>query len=233
MTMPESGSRAGVLVLSIAYPIAAHVAISRRSVVVTALAIAILAALWIIPSVVRGRIAAWIALPVIGYVCWRLAHAQGAAVALYLPPVLIQGFMAWVFGRTLVAGDVPLIARLVRVLHATDTEPVDPAVWPYARRLTMAWTALFVGLAAVNFILASIAMPDGLISLAGYDPPVSVPQHVWSLFANLLNYLIIGVFFAVEHAYRRHRFPKQPYRNLADFVRRSFAAGPELFGRHR
>ena len=231
--MPSSAPKISALVLAFAYPVAAHLAIARRSVGLTALAIGILATLWIIPALGRGRIAAWVALPPIAYACWLIAHVQAAAIALYLPPVLIQGFLAWVFGRTLVEGEVPLIARLVHVLHATDSEPVDAAVWPYARRLTAAWTVLFIALAVVNFTLAAIATPDGLLSIAGFQSPVTVPQHVWSLFANLLNYIIVGVFFGVEHLYRRQRFPRQPYRNLVDFLRRSYAVGPQLFGRNR
>jgi len=199
----------------------------------TAVAIAILAALWLVPLLARGRTLAWIAAPAIAYVCWRLAHAQAAAIALYLPPVLIPAFLAWIFGRTLTTGEVPLLARLVQVLHASDVEPVDPDIWPYARRLTVAWTALMIALAIVNLVLAAIATPDGLMSIAGLEPPVTVPQHVWSMFANLINYAIVGGFFMLEYAYRRQRFPRQPYRNVVDFVRRFIAAGPHLFGRDR
>ena len=38
--------------------------------------------------------------------------------------------------------------------------------------------------------------------------------------ANLIEYLIVAAFFAIEYAYRRQRFPRQPYRNMFDFVRR-------------
>ena len=53
------------------------------------------------------------------------------------------------------------------------------------------------------------------------------------MFANVFNYAIVGVFFIIEYTYRRQRFPRQPYRNVIDFVRRFIAAGPQLFGRDR
>ena len=42
---------------------------------------------------------------------------------LYLPPVLVPAFLAWVFGQTLLPGRTPLIEQLVHVLHAPDAVP--------------------------------------------------------------------------------------------------------------
>ena len=68
-------------------------------------------------------------------------------------------------------------------------------------------------------------------SPAAITPPVTVPQEWWSLFANLIGYLIVAAFFVIEYAYRRRRFPRQPYRNMLDFLRRMLAAMPRLLGR--
>ena len=43
--------------------------------------------------------------------------------------------------------------------------------------------------------------------------------------------LIVVAFFAVEYAYRRRRFPQQPYRNMLEFVQRLLASLPGLVGR--
>jgi len=51
------------------------------------------------------------------------------------------------------------------------------------------------------------------------------------LFANLIAYVIVVAFFAVEYAYRRRRFPQQPYRNMLEFVQRLLASLPGLVGR--
>jgi hypothetical protein len=82
--------------------------------------------------------------------------------------------------------------------------------------------------AAANTVLALIASPQGLLLAAGFTPPVTVPLEVWSLFANVLNYLIVGAFFVLEYGYRRRRFPQQPYRHIFDFLRRAGAAGPAV-----
>jgi hypothetical protein len=42
-------------------------------------------------------------------------------------------------------------------------------------------------------------VPDGLLAAAGLQPPFTVPLEVWSLFANVLNYLFVGALFAVEY----------------------------------
>ncbi len=68
---------------------------------------------------------------------------------------------------------------------------------------------------------------------SGYQPPVAVSHEGWSLFTNLIAYVLVVAFFAVEYAYRRRRFPRQPYRNMFDFLRRVLAAMPRLLTRPR
>lgn len=209
------------------YPLTAHFAAARHSVALTLLAIALLAAVVLIPSLLRGSAAAWLTVPAVGGGLWLLGHSHINHLALFLPPVLVPAFMAWVFGHTLAHNQVPLIERIVRLLHPPDTPP-QADVWPYARRLTLAWTLLFTGIAAVNLVLGLVASPGGLLLAAGVRPPFTVTQESWSLFANLIGYLLVGVFFVGEYAYRRRRFPEQPYRNLFDFIGRMLAATPRL-----
>lgn len=216
-------------VLAFAYPVLAHFAIARSSAALTIAAIALLATLSFLPGMLRGRIGAWLALPVVGFGCWWLSQASMPILPLYAPPVVVPAFLAGVFGQTLMQGRTPLISQLILAMHPQE-EP-EHGVWPYARRLTLAWTMLFVALAAFNFALAALADPDGLLLAGGITPPVSVPQSWWSLFTNLIDYLIVASFFVIEYAYRRHRFPQQPYRNMFDFLRRMLTALPRLIGR--
>ena len=139
--------------------------------------------------------------------------------------MLIPAFLAWVFGHTLARDRTPLIAQLVQLLHPPQ-DSIDAAVWPYARRLTLAWTILLLMIALTNLVLAALVTPDGLLIAAGIAPRLTVSQDQWSLFANLIGYLLIVAFFVVEYAYRRRRFPQQPYRNFFDFLRRTIAASP-------
>jgi uncharacterized membrane protein len=139
--------------------------------------------------------------------------------------------MGWLFGQTLLPGRTPLIAQLIRHMHSGGEREPEPDVWRYARTLTQVWTLLFIAIATVNLVLAAVASPDGLLLAAGIAPPFTAPQVWWSLFANVIGYLIVAALFVIEYAWRRHRFPEQPYRNMFDFLRRMAAAMPRLIGR--
>lgn len=216
--------------LGVAYPLLAHVAIATGSPALTLAAVGVLALLVLGPGLVRGRIVAWILALLAAGAMVLLYRAGAESLPLYAPPVLITAAMAWLFGHTLRPGSRPLIERLVRLLHAPD-EQLDPAIATYARRLTLAWTLLFVALSLVNLALALCATPGGLLLAAGVEPPVRVPREVWSAFANLLNYVILGAFFVAEYFFRRRVFPQQQYRNIFDFTARAMKVGPQLFRR--
>lgn len=226
--MPEPAAvRPLTTLLAVAYPIVTHVAIARGSTTLTVAAIALLALAILLRPLSLGRVSAWIALAAVLAGCWWLSSSSLSVLPLYVPPILIPAFMAWLFGHTLTAGRTPLIAQVIRALHGPDSEPPSEA-WPYARQLTLAWTIFFVGLAAMNFLLAALATPHGLLLAAGVAPPITVPQEWWSWFANVIGYLLVAAFFGIEYAYRRRRFPQQPYRNVIDFLRRLPAAMPRV-----
>jgi uncharacterized membrane protein len=216
--------------LAFAYPVLTHLAVTRDSTELTIVAVGLLATIALLPGLVRGAPAAWLAVPIVGAACWWLSRVAVPVLPLYLPPVIVPAFLAYVFGNTLIQGRTPLIAQLIRVLHTEGDEP-ESAVWSYARRLTAAWTALFVALAVFNLALAALAEPDGLLRASGVRPQLSVSRELWSLFTNLIEYLVVAALFLVEYAYRRLRFPRQPYRNLFDFLRRLVAAMPRVIGR--
>jgi uncharacterized membrane protein len=214
--------------LSFAYPVLAHFAIARNSAGLTIAALTLLAAVSLLPGLARGAIGAWLAVPLVGAASWWLSSVEQPLLALYLPPIVVPAFLAGVFGNTLRPGRTPLISQLIRLLHAPGDDEPESAVWVYARRLTAAWTALFVTLATFNLLLAAFVEPDGLLRASGIEPRLAVSHEVWSLFTNLLEYLLVAAFFVVEYAYRRQRFPRQPYRNMFDFLRRTVAAMPRI-----
>jgi uncharacterized membrane protein len=211
--MQFSPTRQVTTACAFAYPLVAHLAVARSSARLTIAAVALLTLSALLRSLTQGRLAAWLAVPLLIGGCWWLVHSSMQVLPLYLPPVLVPAFLAWIFGQTLLPGRTPLIERLVHLLHGPGAIPED-AVLVYARHLTLAWTMLFIGLAATNLFLAIFAEPQQ-----------------WSLFANLIAYVIVFVFFIAEYAYRRRRFPQQPYRNVLEFVQRVFANLPVLVGR--
>ncbi len=113
------------------------------------------------------------------------------ALALYLPPIAIPAFLAWVFGRTLLPGRRPLIQRFAEEVMGRH----EPAREGYMRGLTWFWALLLSALALEAALLAVFASPV-----------------TWSLFANGINYIIVVAAFAGEFALRCWRFglPERP-----------------------
>ena len=227
MSLLPQVRRITAVALVVAYPLFAHAASLLNSPGLTVASVAILAAAMLVRPLTEGRRWAWLATPAVALAIVGLWRIDAAALVLYLPPILLNVFLAWLFGHTLLRTSTPLIERLVRLLQPPG-EPPEPAIVHYARRLTLLWTALFVLLAAVNLGLAACVAPGGLLEAANIRAPLSVSREAWSLFANVLSYAILVVFFLLEYTYRRRRFPGRPYRNLADFLRRAAAAGPAL-----
>jgi len=213
-----------MLLMGASYPVLAHLATLSARPDLIAASISVLVILVLLPALRQGRWLAWATLAAAACGLY-VALAAGRAVSLLLlPPVLLNGFMAWVFGRTLRDGRMPLIEIAARAMRGPGAR-LDDDVVAYARGVTQAWTGLFVVLAVVNLVLAMLARPAGLLVVAGFDPAVSVPLSAWSLFANLLSYLLIAALFAIEFVVRARRFPHQPYSGVIDFTRRLAAQG--------
>lgn len=225
---PESQVRRSTAVaLAVAYPILAHLASVLESRAWTLASVAVLCAAALGRPLAEGRQAAWLALPLVGVVVAALARLDAVALLLFFPPVLLNAYLAWLFGHTLASGSTPLIERLVRLLQPPGV-PFEAGVIEYARRLTGLWTGLFLLFGTTNLVLAALATPGGLLETAGIRAGVRLPLEAWSLFANVLNYLIVAALFLIEFAWRRRRFPGRPYRNLPDFLRRAAAVAPAL-----
>ena len=217
----------GRAALVLAYPLVAHFGVIQNSVTLIAIALGLLIVMPMVPALGRGSVVAWVVLLPVLVGLWYLSRSTHATLPLYIAPVLVPGFMAGVFGSTLLAGQVPLIEQLIRIMEAGREEP-EPEVLAYAHQLTRAWTLFFVLLSLTNLVLGGLAEPDGMLLAAGITPPVTVPELWWSLVANLIGYLLVAAFFLIEYAYRRHRFPRQPYRNMLEFFVKVLAAMPRL-----
>jgi uncharacterized membrane protein len=114
-------------------------------------------------------------------------EAARLAPALVLPPLLANLAMCWVFGRTLAPGREPLLTRLCRFAHGE----IPDAYARYTAALTRLWTAVFALLAVASVALA-----------------LAADLAVWSWFANVGSYAILGALFLGEHVYRGIRFPE-------------------------
>lgn len=229
--MHDSSHRLIAVVCALSYPLLAHASIALNSAQLAAGAIALLcaAALW--PALGRGSAGAWFAACALGFMCLLIASTRSAHLPLYAPPVIIPASLSWMFGRTLLNGRTPLIAQLVHAMRRPQDAQPAPEVWVYAKRLTQLWTLVLAVLATTNLTLAAIASPEGLLLSAGVEPPVVVSQQTWSWCANVLGYVLVAALFVIEYAWRRRRFPDQPYRNIVDFLQRAAIAMPALIAR--
>lgn len=105
----------------------------------------------------------------------------GGHIALFLPPLVFNLALAIAFASTLRAGAVPLVEPFMRKYRGAS---VTPAQVRLARALTWAWTVFFFAMAACAAYLAAFASLEA-----------------WSLFANLLNYLFVGLMFVGQFIY--------------------------------
>lgn len=106
---------------------------------------------------------------------------SNAALLQRIPPVIIACGLAWVFGRTLLPGRIPLISRIGRRMRGELPAPVAR----YGHRLTVVWTLFFVLLGLECLLLGLFATP-----------------FWWSLFTNFINYGLVALLFIVEYPIR-------------------------------
>lgn len=217
------------VLLALAYPLFSHLASLRSDGGWAAVAMADIVLLVLLEPLLKRR---WWALLLVGACLaglWWVSQSRYALMPLLAPPVVFVGLIAWLFGRTLVRGRVPLITRIVEGLYAQAAMPVSPELYRYTRQLTAAWAGMLAVLTVVNLALALCAVPSGVLAQFGRQPPFAVTDEQWSLFANLFNYGIVGAFFAGEYLLRKRRFPHRPYRNLAQFVQQMARLGPRFW----
>lgn len=214
--------------LALSYPFLAHAASLRDSGMLAAAALGAIVLMVLAEGLLHRRPRAWLALLLAIAGLAALARSPHAQLPLLLVPALFIALVATWFGRSLRAGRVPLITRIVAALEREPARALAPALRSYTRRLTLAWAVMLGLLAACNLVLALLAVPGGLLAHFGAEPPFAVGEAQWSWFANGLNYGLVGGFFVLEYLYRKRRFPGR-YRNFADFLRRMAGLGPAFW----
>jgi len=219
-------SRLLPVALALAFPVLAHASAVTASLELASAAVACLLILSCLP--LRAKPVLALGLLAAGVALLTLLHASGHAhLPLMLPPVLFNLAIGLYFARSLAPGRMPLIERIVRALNHGEVH--HPDVPAYARAWTRAWAGILLTLAAINALLALLAAPKGVLLGLGLSPPLSVPLEVWSLFANLLNYLIVAVVFVGEYLYRSRRFPHSDYGGFVGFLKRIGRLGPAFW----
>jgi uncharacterized membrane protein len=217
------------LALALSYPVLAHLASVNGSGAWAGLAMASMVVFVLLEPLLYRRLWALLVLGACLLGLWWIAQSRYALMPLLAPPVVFIALVGWLFARTLVKGRVPLITRIVEALYAQAKMPMTPDLYRYTRQLTFGWALVLVLLAVINLLLALCAVPDGVLAQLGYVPHMSVTSAQWSLFANVLNYGIVGGFFVIEYLLRKRRFPQRPYRNVLEFGQQMARLGPHFW----
>ena len=213
------------LLLALAYPWLAHAASLRQDGTLAAIALGDVALIVLLEGLVHLRLRAWVAFAATCAGLVALAGSRHALLPLLLVPAAIVGFVAWTFGRTLMAGRVPLITRMVVLIEGVARQDLAPDLARYTRGLTATWAIVLAVLALADLALALCAVPGGVLDSLGLVPPAAISREAWSWFANGLNYGLVGGLFVGEYFFRTRRFPGR-YTSFFDFVRRMAGIGP-------
>ncbi|TAJ54593.1 MAG: hypothetical protein EPN60_06300 [Nevskiaceae bacterium] len=183
--------------LSVGYPLLSHLATSLGSPGLQWLALMAIVGVPLSGGLLRGSALAWAWLGGLALLLWLLVHSGGGQYGLFLPPLVLPGAMAAGFGLSLRAGRTPLIT-----LVAETRGPLPPYLRSYTRRLTWFWTGFTASLALVALLLC-----------------LSGQLQLWSWFANVFSYVLIGLVLVVEYLLRRHWFPAYAHPGFVAYLR--------------
>jgi uncharacterized membrane protein len=190
--------RRSVLLLVCAWPLALHSAIQfaspHWSIAVNTTAIAMCLAIWAIAASKRSARIAALALTALLAVIFAVAPQ----ILLLAPPVLINGALAAVFAASLRPGREPVIAVFARL----EQGKLQPDLAQHARFITWLWTLLLAGIATTSLALAILAS-----------------TQAWSMFTNVVSYVLIAILFVGEYLYRKVRFRHYRHATLPEMMR--------------
>jgi uncharacterized membrane protein len=194
----------GVVVLGVAWAVAAHITSASgepsgwgAALALLPLGLALAVGLRQVPWRSVAVLGALAALALLAWL-WPLLRTQ-VALLYFVQQLGIYVMLAALFGRSLAGPGESLVTQMARRLHGgllTDRQA------SYTRTVTLAWTLFFLGMGAVSTLLFLLASPA-----------------TWSVFANLLGAPLIGLMFVGEFLVRCLVLPPGERSTLADAVR--------------
>lgn len=221
------------LPLLLAYPLLALAGALLHRQFLSLAALALLLGLLVWPGLRRGRPGAWLLW--LGLLCamtW-LASRGLAALALDAVPLLLNLLLAWVFGRTLRAGRLPLVAQFIEAIEGAPRLAM-PGIARYARQLTAFWAGLLAAQAGLLGAMLFCQVPGGVLARLGVASPWPVPQAWVQGYVHLGAYLLLAVVFVLEYLFRRWHLRHLPHLGLHALLHRLALRWPQLIrGRNR
>ncbi|ADE10605.1 hypothetical protein [Sideroxydans lithotrophicus] len=199
--------RLGKMILMLAfigYPIVLHAFILKEEVDVSQLLLVFAPLL---------AVASWVVFRMFGKAWWPLLALVFAAAVYYvvtgnherigllavngLSHAVLNLFLLWLFGRTLLRGREPLVFQISRHINGE----LEPEIVVYTRQVTIAWCIYFALQVIISLLLYVFA------TLAA-----------WSFFINVLNLPLLMLMFVAEKAYRTARFPDHPRTSIMKVI---------------
>lgn len=185
--------------LWLAYPLLVHAAIVTEATALYAAALVLLLLMSLLGPLQRRR--SWaIGVAVLGSAALVWASATGLAIYfLYLPTVLMNGFLCVFFMQSLAPGRTPIISFMAAKIRG---EALPPILVRYTRRLTAFWAGFFALMGLISVVLA-----------------IGASDEAWSLFTNFISYGIVLAVFAGEFFLRRLIVPEAEHTSVRDYIR--------------
>ncbi|WP_348674978.1 hypothetical protein [uncultured Abyssibacter sp.] len=185
--------------LWLAYPVLVHAAIVTESRGLYAAALILLLVMSLSGALLRRRLWAMAAIAA-GSAALIWVSVSGLAIYfLYLPPVLINGFLCVFFAQSLARGRTPVISFMARQIRGED---LPPPLLRYTHKLTAFWALFFAAMGLISIVLA-----------------IWASNEVWSLFTNFISYLIVAAVFILEFGLRRLIVPGEEHTSIRNYLR--------------
>jgi len=221
------------LPLLLTYPLLALAGALLHRQLLSLAALALLLGLLLWPALRKRRPGAWLLwLGLLGALAWLAARGL-AALALDAVPLLLNLLLAWVFGRTLRAGEQPLVAQFIEAIEGAPRLAM-PGIARYARQLTAFWSLLLIAQALTLGVMMFCQVPGGLLARLGVDSPWPVPLAWVQGYVHAGAYLLLAVVFVLEYLFRRWHLRHLPHLGLHALLHRLALRWPQLIrGRNR
>jgi uncharacterized membrane protein len=221
------GSRRLMLPLVVAYPVLAISGAVWHRPALSLAALLVLLTVIALPMLGAGKRRAWAAWLVGAAVIIGTGVLGVGPILLSCVPVLINLALSWVFGRTLLAGRIPLIARIIASVES-PARLEEPGIAPYARNLTRFWACFLAIQAMLLAVLLGCAVPGGILFDLGITPPFAVPA-AWAMgYAHAGAYVMIAVTFAAEHVFRQYHLRHVSHPGFRELVMKVAVRWPKL-----
>ncbi|MHA6205847.1 xanthomonadin biosynthesis protein [Dyella soli] len=201
-THPRAPLKRWLPLLVCAYPVLAMAGALTHRQGFSLAACGLLLTVLMAPALVTRRPLAWVvwSLTLAG-MGWLWVHGM-VGLLLECVPIAINVLLATLFGRSLVSGSTPLIARFIEAVEGPERLQM-PGLAPYARRLTWFWTLLMATQALVLAVLLLCAEPGGLLGSLGLASPWPVPAGLAQAYVHVGGYVLITAAFVLENLFRR------------------------------